>query len=294
MDTLDALRLFVKVAEVGSFSAVARGRALAVSTVTLAVQQLEQQMGSPLLQRSTRKVSLTEEGQLFYQHAQTLLQQWQHTVEALQPQPTLRGDIHLAVPSVFARQTLLPIIDGFMALHPDIAMHVLLSDREVTLQPARLDVAIMMGPLPDSSLRARRLLTGRLLVCASPQYWQRHGTPKQPQDLAEHQCLYSAKPGAQNNVWSFQNGEHKHTIKVHSKRVANDNQILLDWTLQHHGISLQAPWDIATELANGQLETALDAYHASAVDLYAVFPKSPSARCLAWVQYVAEALHSQA
>lgn len=125
MDTLDALRLFVKVAEVGSFSAVARGRALAVSTVTLAVQQLEQQMGSPLLQRSTRKVSLTEEGQLFYQHAQTLLQQWQHTVETLQPQPTLRGDIHLAVPSVFARQTLLPIIDGFMALHPDIAMHVL-------------------------------------------------------------------------------------------------------------------------------------------------------------------------
>ncbi|UOO90895.1 LysR substrate-binding domain-containing protein [Vitreoscilla massiliensis] len=293
MDTLDALRLFVKVADVGSFSAVARGRALAVSTVTLAVQQLEQQVSSPLLQRTTRKVSLTEEGQLFYQHAQTLLRQWQHTLEAVQPQQTLRGDIHIAAPSVFARQSLLPIIDGFMAMHPDIAVHLLLSDREVNLQPSRLDVAIMMGPLPDSGLRAKRLLTGRMLLCASPQYWHTHGKPLQPQDLTEHQCLYTAKPGAQNNVWTFQEGEHSHNIKVHSQRVANDNQILLEWTLQHHGISLQAPWDIAAALSNGQLSTALDAYHASAVDLYAVFPKSPSARCLAWVQYVAEALHSQ-
>ena len=96
MDTLDALRLFVKVADVGSFSAVARGRALAVSTVTLAIQQLEQQLGSTLLQRTTRKVSLTEEGQVFYQHAHAVLQQWQQGVEAVQPLHALRGDIHMA------------------------------------------------------------------------------------------------------------------------------------------------------------------------------------------------------
>ena len=292
MDTLDALRLFVKVADVGSFSAVARGRALAVSTVTLAIQQLEQQVGSTLLQRTTRKVSLTEEGQVFYQHAHAVLQQWQQGMEAVQPLHALRGDIHMAAPSLFAQRTLLPLLDAFMALHPEVNIHVLVSDGDINLNPSRLDVALLTGPLPDSGLRARRLLTGQRVLCASPQYWQQHGKPQHPHDLQHYQCLYLSKPGLLEHIWSFQQAEQRFDVKVKGRRTANDMQLLWQWTLSHQGISMHMPWDIAAELSSGQLETALEDYPASAADLYAVFPKNPTARCQSWVAFLAQALHS--
>ncbi|MET0311537.1 MAG: LysR family transcriptional regulator [Burkholderiaceae bacterium] len=272
MDRLDSLRLFVEIAEAGSFSAVARNRHLSASTVTLAVQQLEDSVGARLITRSTRKLAFTHEGERFLQDARRMLAGWEIALGRLREDGPLQGPIHFTATTDFGRHTIVPLVDEFMALHPGVSVTVMLTDSVVDLLEGQLDFGLRSGPLRDSGLKARLLVQGPRLICASPSYWEAHGRPAHPRDLLGHNCLVLGDPGGGPlSAWRFiVDGEHM-TLKVHGNRVANDGSVLRHWGLQGHGVIAKNRWDIRSELESGRLEAILEDCVCDRVDLYAVY-----------------------
>src|SRR6478752_861363 len=185
MDTLEALRLYVTIAETGSFSAAARQASVSTSTVTVALQQLEEQARVSLITRSTRRLSFTFEGRRFLADARKLLADWDASIAGVQDGP-LRGPIRMTATQHFGRTEVAPLIDRFLGLHPAVQIALHLSDGVVDLVEQDIDLALRNGPLADSALKARLMLRGRRVVCAAPSYWANHAAPNHPDDLAAH------------------------------------------------------------------------------------------------------------
>jgi DNA-binding transcriptional LysR family regulator len=295
MDRIDALRLFVDVVEAGSFSAVARRRTIATSTVTLAVGQLEQETGTRLMVRSTRRLVLTNEGEMLLADARRIVAEWDGALSGLRQDGPLAGPIRVAATNDFGRIQLRPVLDAFQQRHPGIHITLLLSDSTIDMVDERVDLALRSGPLPDSGLRARLLLRGKRLVCASPDYWQRMGKPAHPDELAGHNCLVLARPGAPLAAWSFQDGARRFSVKVSGDRQASNGDVVREWALAGVGIAFKNVWDVRHDLAEGRLETALDAFAADRIDLYAVQPGGlPHRRVAALVEFLDEELNGLA
>jgi DNA-binding transcriptional LysR family regulator len=295
MDRLTSLQFFIEVAQAGSFSEVARSRAVSVSTVTLAVQQLETEIGSRLITRTTRRLSLTHSGERFLPDARRLLDAWGSAVGSLHEQGPLKGPIYMTSPNDFGRNRLLLLIDEFMALHPGVQIQLLLNDGVVDLVEQHLDLALRTGPLPDSGLKARLLLQGPRLVCAAPSYWQAYGKPQHPAELVHHNCLVLAKPGAPQTVWHFIDKGKAIAVKVVGNRVANDGGALRVWAMRGHGIVLKVKWDIRADLDAGRLEPALESHVAEHTNLYAVYAgDAPNRRVAALINFLASGLASDA
>lgn len=291
MDKLDALRLLVDIAEAGSFAAAARRRAISTSSATLAIQNLESALGARLITRSTRKLVFTHEGERVLAGARGMLELWQAALTDIAQDELLRGPIRLAASNDFGRHSLRPLLDRFMARHPAVKVTLLLSDALENLLEQQIDVAIRSGPLPDSRLKARLLLRGRHLVCASPAYWRERGKPAHPAELAAHNCLVLARPGAPIAVWPFLAGGKRLSVRVDGDRAASDGDVLREWAAQGHGVILKNEWDMRAEIADGRLETALEDFVAERIDLYAVYPKdAPSRRAVALVDHLAQSL----
>jgi DNA-binding transcriptional LysR family regulator len=291
MDRLDALRVLIDVAEIGSFSAVARKRTVAPSSVTLAVSQLEQEAGATLITRTTRRLVFTQEGLALLASARRIVEEWEAALANLKEDGPLKGPIRVTATNDFGRVQLRPLLDRFQALHPGVHMSLLLSDSTVDLIDERIDLAVRNGPLADSGLYARLLVRGERLVCASPDYWRRHGKPALPGELAGHNCLVLARPGAPLAAWPFRVGGKRIHVKVSGDRQASDGGVVREWAVAGLGVVLKNRSDIRAELAEGTLESALDEYVADHVDLYAVYPAaSPGRRVTALIQFLAAEL----
>ncbi|RNF32081.1 LysR family transcriptional regulator [Massilia aurea] len=291
MDRIDALRLLLDVSSTGSFSGVARQRNVAISTVTLAVDQLEQEFGIALLKRSTRRLALTHEGEQLVADARRLVGEWDGLLAALKEDGPLSGPIRIGATNDFGRNQLRPLLDAFQALHPGLRLTLLLSDSTVDLIHDNIDLTLRSGPLPDSGLHARLLVRGDRLVCAAPDYWERAGRPTHPEQLAGHNCLVLARPDAPLAAWNFQIGGKPFNVKVSGDRQSSDGEVLRDWALDGMGVTFKNGWDVQRDLDAGRLETVLDDFSAGPVDLYAVYPVSPpSRRVAALVDHLAAAL----
>lgn len=291
MDRIDALRLLLDVSGTASFSGVARRRNVAISTVTLAVDQLEQEFGVTLLKRSTRRLALTHEGEQLVADARRLVGEWDGLLAALKEDGPLSGPIRIGATNDFGRTQLRPLLDAFQALHPGLRLTLLLSDSTVDLIHQNIDLTLRSGPLPDSGLYARLLVRGDRLVCAAPAYWERAGRPTHPEQLAGHNCLVLARPDAPLAAWNFQADGKPFNVKVGGDRQASDGQVLRDWALEGRGVTFKNRWDVQRDLDAGRLEAVLDDFLAGPVDLYAVYPVSPpSRRVAALVDYLAGAL----
>ncbi|UCJ18946.1 LysR family transcriptional regulator [Pseudomonas sp. MM211] len=291
MDTFDALRLFVSIAETGNLSAAARRNSVASSTVTLALQQLEEQTGTPLIIRSTRKLTFTHEGEQFLANARRLLIDWSNSIDSIRPECSLRGPIRITATSDFGRLKLVPIIDRFMELHPDIQVTLLLGDGVVDFIENNLDIALRNGPLVDSNLVSRGLIRSQRIICATPGYWQSRGKPEHPEQLVEHNCLLLHRPGVAFSTWPFLVDGKTASIRVSGNRIANDGGVLRSWAMQGYGIMIKNRWEVRRELESGELETALDEFALPHVDLYAVTATSnPSRRVRAMVEFLADQL----
>lgn len=290
MDRIDALRFLLDVAELGSFSGVARQRLVATSTVALAVTQLENEFGARLVARSTRRLVFTHEGETLLADARRIVSEWDAALGGLRENGVLTGPIRVTATNDFGRSQLRPHLDAFQALHPEVGVSLHLTDSVVDLIDERFDLALRAGPLPDSTLRARLLIRGDRRVCASPSYWSRHGRPTHPDDLAAHNCLVLARPGAPLAIWPFRDGAKPISVKVSGDRQANDGGVVRDWAVQGVGVCIKNHWDIRHELEAGLLETALDAYVAGPINLFAVYPDAPSRRVLALIDFLADAL----
>jgi DNA-binding transcriptional LysR family regulator len=291
MDRIDALRMFMETAEAGSFSAVARQRAIATSTVTLAINQLEEAFGARLMVRSTRRLVFTHEGERLLADARRLISDWDASMSGMRQEGPLTGPIRVTASHDFGRSKLRPCLDAFQASHPGVHLSLVLNDSNLDLMDGQVDLALRNGPLPDSSLRARLLLRNERLVCASPAYWARAGKPAHPKDLAGHNCLVLARPGAPLVAWPFREGSKPFSVKVSGDRQVDDGSILRDWALAGVGVAFKNRLDILHELQAGTLETALDDYVVGPTDLYAVHPGGPpSRRVLALVDFLAQSL----
>lgn len=294
MDRIDALRLFIQVAEAGSFSRVARERAVATSTVTLAVGQLEQAFGVRLMVRSTRRLALTHEGESLLGDARRIVAEWDSTTDSLKPDGRLSGPIRVTATNDFGRVRLRPLLDAFQAQHPGVTLHLMLDDSTLDLIGERVDVAVRYGPLPDSGLRARLLLPSQRIVCAAPAYWRRHGLPLHPDDLTRHNCLVLARPGAPLAQWPFKDGERTFHVRVRGDRQTTDGDVLRAWGEEGVGVILKNRCDIARALSGGLLAPVLESYAVGRMDLFAVFPGGAPQRVTALVDFLATALHERA
>lgn len=287
MDRIDALRMLIDISETGTFSAVARQRTIATSTVALAINQLEQETGARLMTRSTRRLTFTPEGEALLEEARRIVSAWDSATTGLRENGPLVGSIRITASNDFGRVKLRPLLDAFLTRYAGVNLTLLLSDNAVDLLEERIDVAIRSGPLPDSSYRARLLVRGKRLVCASPQYWARAGRP--PQDLLSHNCMILARPGAPLSPWPFREGDRVFNVKVKGNRQTSDGDVLRQWAIEGFGVIVKNQWDIVEDIQAGRLETALDEYAAGQIDLFAVQPPGrPSRRAALLVDFLAE------
>lgn len=293
MDTFNALEMFIQTVDKGSFSAVARSAAVSVSTVTLAIQQLEKQVGGALFHRTTRQIVLTELGQHFLSDAQRIVKDWHNSLAHLNSGNLLMGEIRMTAPNHLGRKRLPQLIDQFIEVHPHIEIQLLLSDHVEDMLKQHIDVALRTGPLTDSQMKARLLLQGRRMVCAAPSYWQQYGKPAHPQDLLQHNCLFLNDFNVKRNNWKFQQQQEVFTVKVQGNRSANDGHVLYEWAAAGQGATLQMEWDIAEDIQAGKIETVLDEYALASHDLFAVYHAQASLKVKAWVDFLVAHLNAE-
>ena len=275
LDT-DALRLFVRAADMLNISAAGRdlGMAPAVSSAKLA--KLEQNLEAELLHRTTRKVSLSIEGADFLPFAREIIAQEEAALAALGKQTTtIRGTLRFAAPSTFAQLYIAPILPKFLEEHPDLSLDLRLSDVPFDLIDGSYDLALRNAPLFDTSLKGRKLADDRRVLCASPGYLETHGTPQSPADLANHR-LIAFRDRQPRALKSSRGGAGKFDpSNANSRLIIDDGQSQIQATVAGAGVSMNAVWSVHKELSAGRLVRILPDYEAAEDNvLWLIYPKS--------------------
>ena len=262
---------FVEVVARGSLSAAARAEGIAPAMIGRRLDALEARLGVKLLQRTTRKLVLTNEGAAFLEDCQRILAELEEAESAV-AERSARATGHLLVsaPAGFGRQHVAPLLPSFLAEHRDVTVNLNLNDRVVDVVGEGVDVAIRIASLSDSSLVGVKLADNQRVLVASPSYLKRHGVPKSLDDLARHNCLAISSEGSQRG-WTFRDNGKPVTLKVAGNMQCNDGAVLHDWALAGKGLAWRSMWEVATEIDEGRLKTVLDAYSAPGNDIYAVF-----------------------
>ena len=295
MDKFLEMRTFVGVVDAGSFVGAADALAMSKPAVSRYVGELESRLGVRLLQRTTRRLSLTEEGEVFYARCKELL----GNVDEAEAEITSRsgeatGQLKLSVPVTFGELHLAPLWAKFMARHPKVSLDISLSDRTVDLVEEGFDAAVRIARLPSSSLISRKLTATRVILCASPTYLKRHGTPRHPADLARHTVLaYSLLSMGEN--WEFDGPDGPVSVKVAPRLRSTSGDTCRTGALQHMGIVLQPGFLVGKDLAAGTLVELLPRYRSIEIGVYAVYPTrkhvSPKVRML--VEFLVDRFKTQ-
>ncbi|MBF0174242.1 MAG: LysR family transcriptional regulator [Magnetococcales bacterium] len=277
MDRITLMENFVRVVETGSFAEAARKGKISRAAVSKYMVALEEHLAVRLLQRTTRTLHLTTEGEDYYHRCRRILEEIAEAHQAVTHlHATPRGLLRISAPMSFGTIHLAPAVADFLQSHPFIEIELVLNDRLVDLVEEGFDIAMRIGVLQDSSLRARWLAPTRLKACASPAYLQQQGIPEQPEDLARHQCLiysYSATP----NVWRFQqHGPHgtERTVRVRGPLTANNGEVLRAAALTGVGIAILPDFLIDKDLAAQTLVALLPDFALPQPGMYAVYPSS--------------------
>lgn len=267
--------LFQQIVEKGSLAAAGREAGLSPTTVSERLAALESHYGVVLLNRTTRAISLTEEGRTLLEGAKFVLGE----VEALEARihhgaSTLSGPIRVSAPSDLGRGVVAAEIDRFLAEHPDITVELLVSDSYVDFVGEGIDIALRFGQITDSSLRTKSLGRKRRLVCASPAYLEKHATPNKPTDLIAHNCLLMRFGLNLDHVWRFGTDTRPELVTVRGNRIANDGALVRQWCLAGHGIMLKSELDVGPDIRAGRLVELLADHAAPALPLQMLFPPS--------------------
>jgi DNA-binding transcriptional LysR family regulator len=262
---------FVEVVARGSLSAAARAEGIAPAMIGRRLDAREARRGVKLLQRTTRRLALTDEGTAFLEDCQRILAELEQA-EAAVAERSARASGHLLVsaPAGFGRQHVAPLIPSFLAEHRDVTVNLNLGDRLVDVIGEGVDVAIRIADLSDSNLVGVKLADNQRVVVAAPGYLKRHGTPRTLDDLARHNCLAISNQGSQRG-WTFRADGKFVTLKVQGNMVCNDGAVLHDWALAGRGLAWRSMWEVGHEIEAGRLVPVLDHYAAPGNDIYAVF-----------------------
>lgn len=291
LDRLASMAVFARVVEAKSFSAAARQLGLSKSAVSKHVARLEEILGARLLQRTTRRLALTETGTVFHAHCLRVVaeaEEAEAAVTNLTASP--RGFLRVSLPMTFGRMHVAPRLPDFLARHPDMTIEIGLNDRVVDLVEEGFDVAIRIASMPDSSLVARKLAPCRIVVCAAPRYLAVHGEPETPQDLGSHNCLgYTYTPNSMDQ-WPFDGPAGLQSIKVTGNLIANNGEMLRDAAIAGLGVIRSPSFIVGDALADGRLKPLLCDYAVPSLSISAVYPSrrhlTPKVR--AFIDYFAE------
>jgi DNA-binding transcriptional LysR family regulator len=273
MMILDNLALFLRIVEKGGLAPAGRELGLSPASVSERLAALEKYYGAALLHRTTRAVSLTDEGRLLVQGARRLL------AEADELEALIRlgvnkisGPIRLSAPIDLGRTYIVPILDAFLAEHPGVTIDLNLTDGYVDLVGQGQDLAVRYGELADSTLRVKRLADNRRVVCASPAYLGRKRFPRHPDDLAHHECILMRFGLAIDRDWPFMVDGKVRRIVAKGHRIANDGGLVRDWCLNGYGIARKSFWDVEADLKAGTLIELLQDFSAGGTGLQIVYP----------------------
>jgi DNA-binding transcriptional LysR family regulator len=274
MDALSGMAVFARIVEAGSFTAAARGLGLSKPAVSKQLARLEARLGARLLNRTTRRLSLTEAGRLFHQRCVRLLADAaaaEQAVAELAEAP--RGTLRIGAPMSFGQLHLAPAIAPFLARYPELRIDLSLDDRVVDLVGEGHDLAIRIAELPPSRLVGRRLAINRRVVCAAPAYLQAHGVPRQPRELAQHQCLnYSYL--ASGDDWRFRGPAGAESVRVAARFTANNGDVLRQAAVDGMGIILSPSFLVGDDLRSGRLVALLDGWQAADTGIWALYPQA--------------------
>ncbi|CAD2252694.1 LysR family transcriptional regulator [Xanthomonas arboricola pv. juglandis] len=272
MDLLQAMKTFTAVVEAGSFVRAMEVVGLSKPAVSRHVNELEGHLGTRLLQRTTRRLSLTGEGQAYYQRCKDILLAVQEAeaevgASALQAQ----GRLRIGAPQTFGALHLAALWGRFAARNPQVTLDIVLSDRVIDLVEEGYDLAVRIARLSDSSLVSRRLARTRMVLCASPDYLAERGTPQHPHELTRHDVI-SYTYWSSGDIWSFQGPQGEETVRTHSRIHANNGDTCLAAALAHQGIILQPDFLVYADLDSGALVELMPEFRAAELGIFAVYP----------------------
>lgn len=293
-DSLQQMSIFAKVVASGSLSAAARELGLSPAVVSRSLSGLEARLGTRLIHRTTRSLHLTDEGAAYYESCIRILDEIDEADAAAaagrgEPQGVLR----VALPASFGHLHVAPLVPQFAARYPKLRLALSLSDRRVKLVEEGFDLAVQIAELTDSSLAARKLAPNRRVVCASPDYLRRHGTPRTPQELTQHNFLVATwGDGGFSMAIEYKDPAGKHgEVRVTGKYACDNWEVLRDWALAGLGVALKSTWDARRQLEEGTLVPLCPGYTFDTdVAIYAVYPhrRHLPAKTRAFIDFLAE------
>jgi DNA-binding transcriptional LysR family regulator len=272
MDRFKQIETFVASVMRGSLSAAARAEGVAPAIIGRRIDALEARLGVKLLQRTTRRISLTVEGSAFFEECQRILHAMEGAENAVSAGGgTPSGPLRITAPAGFGRRHIAPLLPTLIDTYPDITITLDLNDRLVDLINENFDCAIRIGELADSSLVSVRLADNRRMVVAAPAYLERHGRPSHPDELPKHACLSFGTGGNQARGWLFKIDDKVVAQRVSGPLECTDGAVLHAWTLAGRGLAWRSLWEVEDDLVHGRLVTVLDEFAAPPNGIYAVF-----------------------
>ena len=290
------LGFFSVLASAGSLSAAARELGITTPAVSKHLALMESRAGVALVNRTTRRMSLTPEGELYLEHARRILGDIEDMAELLGvSKATPKGLLRVNATLGFGRIHVAPLISKFVRRHAEVQAQLQLSVNPPPLTEDSFDVCIRFGAPPDARVIARHIAPNRRLLCAAPLYLAKHGTPRVPHDLTRHNCIGIRQGEEAYGVWRLTSGRGRNVttdaVKTRGSLTTNDGEIAVNWALDGHGILLRAEWDVARYLRSGRLVQVLPEYSTPDANIHAVYPQrhQRAARVRAFVDFVAQA-----
>ncbi len=296
MDGISDLAFFSLLVKRGSLAAAAQELGVTPPSVSKRLAGIESRLRVRLLNRTTRRISLTPEGEIYLADGARLVAE----LEALEQRIsggniTAKGLLKISATFGFGRRHITPQLSAFARLYPEVDVQLHLTDRPVNLVEQGMDADIRFGQLPDARLTARKIADNRRVVCASPGYLKKHGVPLVPRDLQKHNCILLRESDEIYGSWHFSSGTKQETVKVRGSLSANDGECATAWALDGQGIVVRSEWDVAPYLRSGRLRAVLEDWQLPQADIYIVFPTKNhlSAKTRALVDFILKAFENQ-
>ncbi len=272
MDSFSDLSLFAQIAKLGSMAAAAQELGVTPPVISRRLAALEARLGTRLLNRTTRRLSLTPEGEEYLNDGARILEQLsalEHRLGGGSHQP--QGTIRIAETLGFGRLYIAPVLSKFTEKFPQVEVQLHLTDRPINLVEQGFDLVIRFGEQADSRLTARLLANNRRLLCASPRYLKAHGVPMTPRELGKHNCIFIREGDETYGTWYLRRNCETEAVKVRSNLSSNDGTAALTWALEGRGILVRSQWDVAAHIRSRKLKTILPEWETPAADVYVVF-----------------------
>lgn len=286
------MAFFSLLVRAGGFSAAARELGITTPAVSKRLAQMETRLGVQLLHRTTRRIGLTPEGEVYLAHARRILtdiDDMEQLVSSSAGAP--KGLLRVNATLGFGRSQIAPLISDFVNRYPQVQVQLQLTVNPPPLNEDAFDICIHFGEPPDARVIAQRIASNRRLICAAPAYLAQHGTPQVPNDLAQHNCIGIRQGDEAYGIWRLTSGKRTEIVKVRGTLSTNDGEIAVNWALAGHGILMRAEWDITKYLRSGRLRQVLENWQTPPADIYAMYPQrlQTAARVRAFVDFVVAA-----